>query len=506
MTGLKWGEEREARQSAIRRIPRSLRFRLAFSYMVFFAIVLIGIGFLFRQTLAHTLESHSHDILDEEYASVKAYVRFEHDIPLWFADKDDPEEAAFVARLRRIILMADANGRVLEASDGYLALGLESADEIKRILAAGKTDWTVRRNSRGVAFLIRRSVLVDEKKVHFCAIARAISEDVAITNEFTLKYLALVPLLLILASVMGWFFAGPALQPLIAVAGTAQRISGSNLALRITPRGAGDELDHLIGTFNSMMDRLDGSFQQSQQFSADVSHELRTPLTVIRGQLEVALFTAQDVEGYRDAIVNALQGVERLSHIIKTLLLLSQAEAGHLILQRTHLDLGSLVEDMVEEFQIPAIEAQITLTATVESPCFVSADKLQIERLLTNLFSNAIKYTHPGGSVRAVVKALDGWGELTVEDSGIGIPEGHLPQIFDRFFRVPNADVLAERGIGLGLSFVAWVVKAHGGSIDVESELGKGSRFRVRLPASASEPEIADQARQPAQTPAPRYS
>ena len=489
---MKWRSEREPRAPAWKRIPRSLRFRLAFSFVIFFAIVLAGVGFVFRETLRQTLENHARDILNEEYVSIKGYLRIEHHTGVWYSDPEDPEEAAFVQRLRRVILVTEPDGHVLEASDAYITLGVDSPEEIRRVLAAGKTDWTVRANSRNVPYLVRRSSLIDDRKQYFLAIGRPVADDQAITRAFTLNYLALLPLLLLAASVMGWFFAGPPLQPVIEVAATAQRISGENLALRIPRRGSGDELDHLIDTFNSMMDRLDASFQQSRQFSANVSHELRTPLTVIRGQLEVALFTAQTIDQYRDAVVNALQDVERLTHIVKTLLLLSQAEAGHLALQRVALDLSDLVRDIVDEFQIPADEAQVTLTAETPPGCFIAADRVQMERLLTNLLSNAVKYTRPGGSVRAGVRRVGDRVELTVADNGIGIPAGHLPHIFDRFFRVPDPEVRAERGLGLGLSFVAWIVKAHDGLIDVESEPGKGTRFIIRLPAANHEAAGSD--------------
>ena len=148
--------------------------------------------------------------------------------------------------------------------------------------------------------------------------------------------------------------AGRALTPVIEVAQAAQRISGSNLSLRIPTRGAGDELDYLILTFNRMIERLEGSFQQIKQFSTDVSHELRTPITAIRGQLEVALFTAKTTEQYREAMFNALQDIDRLSQIVRALLLLSQAESGQLALQKSRLDLARVVRDLVEQFQIPA--------------------------------------------------------------------------------------------------------------------------------------------------------
>ena len=157
---------------------------------------------------------------------------------------------------------------------------------------------------------------------------------------------------------------------MLDVAQAAQRISGSNLSLRIPTREAGDELDYLILTFNRMIERLESSFQQMKQFSADVSHELRTPITAIRGQLEVALFTAQTTEQYREAMFNALQDIDRLSQIVRALLLLSQAESGQLVLQKSRLDLGEVAEDLVEQFQIPAEAAGVRLTADLRAGVF----------------------------------------------------------------------------------------------------------------------------------------
>ena len=131
-----------------------------------------------------------------------------------------------------------------------------------------------------------------------------------------------------------------------------------------------------------MTARLSQSFEQIRQFSTDVSHELRTPLTAIRGQLEVALFTARTPDQYRDAMVNALEDVEKLSRIVRALLLLSQAESGQLVLQKTSLDLGDLAAEIVDQFQIPAEEKGITLTAVLDPGIDVTADHTQIERLI----------------------------------------------------------------------------------------------------------------------------
>jgi heavy metal sensor kinase len=290
------------------------------------------------------------------------------------------------------------------------------------------------------------------------------------------------------------------LSPLNDLARAAERISSSNLSLRLPPRNSGDELDNLIRTFNHMMERLDHSFQMIRQFSTDVSHELRTPLTAIRGQLEVALFTAKTKEQYSEAMINALEEVERLSQTVKAMLLLSQAESGQLALQKSPLDFTRLVEDIVDQFQIPAEEARIRLRAELAGPVWIHADRIQIERLVSNLLSNAVKYTPAGGHVAARVSQSESAVVLEVRDTGDGISPDHLPHVFDRFFRVPGASK-EKQGLGLGLSFVAWIVKAHDGRIDVESELGKGSRFVVTLPSHPAMEQALVQETQPATHP-----
>jgi signal transduction histidine kinase len=254
--------------------------------------------------------------------------------------------------------------------------------------------------------------------------------------------------------------------------------------LRIPMRDAGDELDYLILTFNRMIERLEAGFSQMRQFSTDVSHELRTPITAIRGQLEVALFTAQTTEQYREAMFNALQDIDRLSQIVRALLLLSQAESGQLVLQRSSLNLCEVARDLVEQFQIPAEAAGVHLSADLPEQCTAQVDRVQIERLLTNLLSNALKFTPEGGSVKLGLSPEPGGVCLVVEDTGRGIPTEHLPHIFDRFYRVPgNGTAPApEQGLGLGLSFVAWIVRAHRGTIDVDSTPGKGTKFTIHLP------------------------
>jgi len=470
-------------------LVRGLRFRLALSYVLFFAVLLVGIGLLFRATLRYQLDGDIEATLEEEWGAAKGYLHIEKGHPIWLADSRDPEEAYIVERLRHVYMLADAQGRVVESSRTYDSLGTDSPEEIARILKLGKPEIRQRRDDNQIPYLIKSGAIPDDRgRQYYFAIGRSLEANERAASSFTRQYFLLLPALIAVASLLGWLLAGRALRPLNLVAQAAQGTTGSNLTTSIPRRGANDELDHLIDSFNTMTERLQQSFDQIRQFSTDVSHELRTPLTAIRGQLEVALFTAKTHEQYRDAMVNALEDVERLSSIVRALLLLSQAESGQVVLQISSLDLAEVAEDMVEQFQIPAEERGISLTANLEHGIFTDADRTQIERLLSNLLSNAVKYTQAGG--RVWVRILrdpdrEGWLRLDVGDSGPGISAENQAHIFDRFYRVRNPETNRVQGLGLGLSFVAWIVSAHGGTVDVESAPGKGSTFTVRLPLGA---------------------
>ena len=482
---------------------KGLRFRLAASYVLFFALLLSFLGVFFKQTLKGIYDDQVRELLTEEWGAVKGYLRIDKGKIDWYYDPEDPEEAFIVDRLKQTYLIADANGKPLEWSARYKEeLGLDSPADIRATLKNYKQVWTSKSSRRSVPYMIRSGPFVDDNhKLFYVALARSLAESNTIVERFTWRYFLMLPLMIISSSFLGWYMARRALIPVDDVARTAQRITGANLTAQIPSRGANDELDRLIDAFNRMIERLNDSFTQTRQFSTDVSHELRTPLTAIRGQLEVALLTAKTIDDYKDAMVDALQDVERLSQTIRALLLLSQAESGQLAIQWHVLDLTPIAADIVDQFQIPAEGARLTLTADLPEACLIEGDRIQLERLLSNLLSNAMKYTPEGGTVHVAITCTAEQAAIVVEDTGLGIQQDHLPHIFDRFYRVPAADRGPDKGLGLGLSFVAWIVKAHRGTIDVESQIGKGTRFTITLPAVIPAPvaELPQDVADPAQ-------
>lgn len=460
---------------------KSLRFRLTISYVLIFGLLLTAIGFTFRSRLMTIMQDRVEEAVEQDWDAARGFLRVERGQAIWSVDPREMDQTLFLERLRRFVTVADSQGEVLEMSNGYRQQGVESAEEIRAHFNEGSPRIVVKVQGKD-RVLLRFGVFRSEGKLYLLAVGRRMTDVGGLPNAFMTDYFTALPLLLLLTFVLGWFMAGRALMPVNRLAEAAQRISGSSLHLRIPQRFANDELDQLIVAFNKMMERLSENFEQIRRFSTDVSHELRTPLTGIRGQLEVALMTARSEQEFRDAIVNALEDVDRISNIVRALLLLSQAETGQLALQQQPVNLTQVVEELVEQFRASAKEEGLQLNSELEPDVFIRGDRTQMDRLVTNLLANALKYTPRGGHVHVVVRRERELAVIIVADDGKGIPQESLPHIFDRFYRVPGED--PDKGLGLGLSFVNWIVKAHNGRLEVSSEVGRGTTFTISLPAN----------------------
>ena len=253
------------------------------------------------------------------------------------------------------------------------------------------------------------------------------------------------------------------------------------------PGGAGgdDAIDELTTLFNAMLDKIEGLVTAMRGSLDNVSHDLRTPLTHLRGAAEMALAGPPDLDRYREALADCVEEADRVLVMLNTLMDISEAESGAMQLQREPVPLREVVDRAVELYHDVAEAKGVTLTTKAVSgfsrtdDVVVSGDRTRLEQVAANLIDNAIKYTPPGGRVDVDVRREDGRAVLSVRDTGPGIPPDELPRIWDRLFRGDASRT--ERGLGLGLSLVRAIVEAHGGTVQVESEPGHGSRFAVNL-------------------------
>jgi heavy metal sensor kinase len=330
-------------------------------------------------------------------------------------------------------------------------------------------------------------VLRNGRLVAIVKVARSEEPVAELVDQIRGLLEALVPLVLALAGLGGFFLAGRAFVAVDRITRTAAAISAEDLSRRLPDhlsRTPG-ELGRLAATFNHMLDRLEGAFQRQRQFTADASHELRTPLTLVLGQVDVALQRDRSGAEYRQTLEGVREDVVRLRHLVDVLLSLARTDAYHEALKREPIDLGELIQGVADAMTTLAEERGVGLEVSPTAGVIVEGDQPRLMQLLVNLVENALKHTPPGGLVRLTAIATPDRHSavLSVQDTGSGISPEHLPHIFERFYRVDPGR--ASGGTGLGLAISQWIVDAHGGRIDVDSQLGVGSTFRVWLPRTA---------------------
>jgi heavy metal sensor kinase len=303
-----------------------------------------------------------------------------------------------------------------------------------------------------------------------------------ILNELFSVLILIIPISFVISIVTGWFLARKSLQPVDQITRTAREISSLNLSKRIPPNEIDDEIGRLITTFNEMIDRLQKSFEQTKQFSVSASHELRTPLTILRGEIEVALKSNKTPEEYVNTLKSLLDEVVRMSSIIDSLFNLTKSDAGQTDVHFEIINLDTLVMELYEDSEHLAKNKNISILLNKMDEVKIRGDKVKLRQLFLNLIDNAIKYNNEFGKVEISLYKENKTAIFVITDTGIGIPKESINKIFERFYRVDKARSRELGGSGLGLAIAKWIVDLHKGTIEVNSELGKGSTFIIKFP------------------------
>ncbi len=315
----------------------------------------------------------------------------------------------------------------------------------------------------------------------------AMNMDLVIALQRSLAIvLALLTLAaMFLSGLIIWFVTGRALAPISTLTRIATEITrADDLSRRIPTQGIlNDEVGRLVIAFNDTLERLEKLFTTQSRFLADVSHELRTPLTVIKGNLSL-MRRMKEVD--EESLSSINHEVDRLTRLVGDLLLLAQAESGRLPLQLGKVELDGLLLDVVQQLQPLAGDRHLIVSEIDEVQLIGDGDRLR--QLFINLVSNAIQYTPAGSKVMMRLSKDENFGRLEVSDTGPGIPAQDLPHIFERFYRGERSRKRSPTsGFGLGLSIAYWIVKNHNGTIEAQSQEGKGTTFIVRLPLQGPE-------------------
>ena len=456
--------------------PRSVRVRLTLWYTGVLACVLLAYAALVFLFLRHALYRDLDHRLHEDIDLVQEELEVTDDGRLVWRGSGHPDEAEESTTIRgRWLEVWSREGQLLlrSATGEPLNLGApEPATESKPVtIRRGDAPLRV---SSGVRTIAGVPVLV-----------RAARSEDAVRHE--LRELSVIqgiglPVALALAAAGGYHLARRALGPVARMVERARSISAERLGERLPVENAADELGHLAAAFNETFSRLERSFDQLRRFTADASHELRTPLTALRSVGEVGLQERPDDKLFAEVVGSMLEEVDRLTRLVDTLLALSRADAGHVRLAHEPMDLAKLARNVVQHLEVLAEEKGQRLTVEAEGSVEVHGDWLVLRQALVNVLDNAIKYSPDRAPIRVGVGHDGDWGWIAVTDEGPGIAREDHDRIFERFYRVDKGRSRQQGGAGLGLSLAKWAVESHHGRIELESEVGRGSTFRIVLP------------------------
>lgn len=300
--------------------------------------------------------------------------------------------------------------------------------------------------------------------------------DFSAARVITILALILLPVLVVITAVVGWFIARHAFKPVRQITDTVDAINdGDDLTARIGLRRGRDEIHRLAATFDRMFDRLERSFDSEKRFASDASHELRTPVAIILAECEYARQNAQTVDDYRESLEVVERQGRRMSTLINQLLNITRMDQGTQVISREDADFSELA-DVVADETVRASGKALEVEKNIAPGVHANVDVGLMSRLVQNLVENACKYTPEGGRVRVSLAAAEGRLTFTVADNGIGIAKRDLPHIWERFWQADSSRGV-DKGSGLGLAMVKQIADAHGGALSVESEPGRGSTF-----------------------------
>jgi len=283
----------------------------------------------------------------------------------------------------------------------------------------------------------------------------------------------------VLAIVIGFFLLQQGFRPLDRILDRVREIGSKNLATRIPGESGPPELRNLANTLNTMLERLDTAFRARELFMAGVSHDLRTPLTVLQGQIDIMLMQPSLEEKIRDSLRRMSTEVSRLTRMTNNLLLSRQLESNSRFTPE-EIDLRELLNEVVREVKVLA--HNLNLTVSMPNIIIAPGDRDLLKQMVLNVVDNAIKFTPKGGWIELSLSEETGWAIIQVSDTGTGIPPEHITHITEPFYKVDTAQRYGSGGTGLGLAIVKQVVDLHGGTLDIQSQIGVGTTVKIKLP------------------------
>jgi signal transduction histidine kinase len=450
---------------------KSNSFRLITWYTVFFVLSSLAINFYAYTEISSYIYQEERSEVEEDILELED-IYHESGIEALntevFEDKDEP----FLVRL----ITNDGASPILRIPSDWENINPRYVEEN---FAYSEPGWVyVMDEKNEERYEIRTLPLSDGSALQ---IGQTMEEREALLSQIRKLYLfAIIPIVL-LGYIGGLFIADRALNPIRKLINTLDSIvSNSKIDVRVPEEHADKLNDEIISLFNTMLDKIETLINGMRDVLDNVAHDLRTPMTRLRGTAEVAL-QSDNTDDIKEALVDCIEESERIQIMLNTLMDVSEAETGAMKLKPEIINLAPMIEEVIDLYSYVAEEKEIVVETGFPQELYVTADSSRLRQVLANLLDNAIKYTPRGGRVNIQADQKDNEVRITVMDTGVGISEHELDNIWDRLYRGDKSRT--ERGLGLGLSLVKAIVGAHRGYVQVLSTPGAGSAFSVHLPA-----------------------
>jgi heavy metal sensor kinase len=448
---------------------KTIKFRLTLWYLCVIALLLALFGVSAYFLLAFQLHENLDDSLSTRALELESTVTIQDG------------RVAFAGQISELVLVYDVNARLLRRYGPEVQL--PGVDHMVRLALLGQSTFASETPDAGQEIRVyAKSFTIPPDRRAVIVVGKPSTEIKNVLNTVRSIFLFSGLFACFLAAIGGSVLATRALGPVVRMARAAEQIGETNLSRRVEVQSE-DELGMLASTLNHMIERLEAAFSRQRQFTADASHELRTPLAVIEAESTLALEKERPSDEYRQSLEVVSQEAAYMSTMLSDMLLMARGDSGKEPFRLEKVNLKGFLTDLSASVAKLAVDKGLRFGVTTIENLTVKGDAVKLKQLFLNIIENAVRYTPSGGSVCVSTADVDGFAVVSVSDTGIGIPAEQLPLIFQRFYRVDKARSRAEGGAGLGLAIAKYIAEAHGGRIEVESQVGKGSVFRVFLPS-----------------------
>jgi two-component system, OmpR family, sensor histidine kinase ArlS len=449
---------------------QTIKFRLTVWYILGLALLVAAFGGVSYKMLSRDLYKNLDDSLEARGNELQASIKVEGG------------KIRFKQEFVDVIIIFDADG-ALSQKLGPNVRFANIEETIQQALFGQKGFVTAQTNEGDEVRLYAMPYNVDSSTRVAILVGRLTRQIRRLLSYFKMVIIIASLAVVILAGIGGLFLANRTLKQVDHITDIAREIGEGDLSRRIDIQSE-DEMGKLASTLNWMISRLETAFRKQRQFAADASHELRTPLAIIQAESSLSLDKRRTQAEYRKSLELVSQEVSYMAEIIGKLLLLARSESPDEPASFQEVNVRDLLTELSSDMESLAQEKGLAFSFGQLDNLTVKGDRLKLRQLFLNILDNAIRYTPSGGAVSGSLVRKDSNAFVTVCDTGVGIPPEHLPHIFDRFYRVDTARSRGDGGSGLGLAIASSIVKLHGGEIQVESQVGKGSAFYISLPLS----------------------